>query len=108
MRGGKDDGVAAHGGRIFEDAVTAAGDLARRGWRLSLLPALVLPQSLRAPLFSGIRWWTEGFAGALPPPLARTADGFAADLDDLEAGAARREDLGSRLRRERRRARRGE
>ena len=108
MRGGSDDGPAEAGGKIFDAAVTAAGDLARRGWRLSLLPALVLPQSLRAPLFDGIRWWTEGVAGALPAAFARTADGLAADLDDLEGRVARREDLGSRRRRERRRTRRGE
>lgn len=79
-------------------------DLTRAGWRLSIMPALALPQSLRGPLFEGLRRWADEVSGVLPGPLARTADGLAADLDDLEGRVARREDLGSRLRRERRRA----
>ncbi len=92
---------------LLKQAAGVAEDLARSGWRLSLLPALAMPQSLRGPLFGGIRWWTEAVAGVLPGPFAGSVDGFADDLDDLEGRVVRREDLGSRLRREQRRAARG-
>lgn len=93
--------------RMWEQPVEAAQYLARSAWRLGVLPALALPQPLRAPLLDGLRWWVDGVAGALPRPWARATDGFAADLDDLEGRLARREDLGRRLLRERRRAARG-
>ena len=75
---------------------------------LSLLPSLVLPQSLRSLVLDGIRCWAGEAADALPRPLGRTLDAFAADLDDLEGRVSRREDLGRRLRRERRRSARAE
>lgn len=94
---------AAPSAGAFERATGLAGGVARSGWRLSVMPALALPQSLRQPLLDGLRWWLT----LAPCPLVGGADGFRAELDDLEGRVARREDLGRRLRRERRRAERG-
>ncbi len=88
----------------FGSVAEAAEGLTRSAWRMSVLPALALPQSIRGPLFDGVRCWTATLVKVSPPPIARIASGLAADLDDMEGPVARREDLGSRLRRERRRA----
>ena len=79
--------------------------LTRLGLQLALLPALPLPQGIRRVWFSLARGVTEA-SGVFPQTILKALDQFADEIDDLEKRTSRREDLGSRLRREHRRAHR--
>lgn len=88
---------------LVETAARIATDTARWGLRLAVLPALPLPGALRRAFFDSARLTLEAMSLA-PQALLYSLQGLGAELDDIEARNARREDLGRRLRREARRA----
>lgn len=86
---------------LREAAADLAFILARQGLKMAALPALALPPRIRRTVVAGAR--LPARAGRfLPRRVTETFEGVADDLQALEADLSHREDLGSRLRRERR------
>ncbi len=77
--------------------------VARQGVKLGALPAFALPPRLRRRLVSAARL-TARASAMLPRTLATSLDNLADDLEEMEAALSQREDLGRRLRRDRRKA----
>jgi len=87
---------------LREAAADLAFIVARQGLKLAALPTLALPPALRRTVVASARLPAKA-SSILPRRVASTLKGFADDLQDMEAVMSRREDLGSRLRREDRR-----
>lgn len=66
-------------GTGVENAAAAVSDLVRLGLRAAALPAMVMPQSLRAGFSRTVKIAVHA-SGILPHAVARGVDGFADDF----------------------------
>lgn len=87
---------------LVESAADVTADSFKWGFRLASLPFRVLPSGIAKTALDGSRLGLASMA-LLPQAALRIVDGLADEVEDLEERLARREDLGRRLRREKRR-----
>lgn len=100
------EGARRESENVAEAAAEVVATMARLGLAVAQLPIALLPPEYR----DEVRQSTRDLAQAVsyfPRAMSRMLSEFARDLDEARArDAARREDLGSRLRREARKAER--
>ncbi|MDQ7029419.1 MAG: hypothetical protein Q9O62_06385 [Ardenticatenia bacterium] len=87
---------------VAEAAAEVVGSLTRLGLTLVTLPATWLPADVRDDVLDVTRGAVQATA-LFPRAIAHALEEFANDIEELERKAARREDLGTRRRRARRR-----
>ncbi|MCH9647199.1 MAG: hypothetical protein K0U98_03105 [Deltaproteobacteria bacterium] len=87
---------------VSSAALGLAATLAREGLKMTALPVLVLPPSLRRGVLGTARLASQASGKVLPRPLGNALANLADDIDGLGSAVSNREDLGSRLRREER------
>jgi len=84
---------------LVESGTRILTDTARWGIRLMSIPMAVLPFPVRRSILDSSRLGLQVMS-LLPQASLMSLNGFIEELDDIESRAARREDLGRRLRRE--------